>query len=211
MFTGLIEEVGYVERCIATGQAMELTVHCKKIRSGTKIGDSIAVNGVCLTVTKMEHETLTFDVMPQTFQQTNFRYLRQSSPVNLERALAASGRFGGHLVQGHVDGIGTLQQKQPQENAILFGFEVPEELTTWMIDQGSIAINGISLTLIDVQNNSCYVSLIPHTLAKTQLKDVQIGEKVNIECDLIGKYIAKWVQQPSAISIDQLKQVGFSQ
>ncbi len=211
MFTGLIEEVGTVERYSTNGQTMELTIRCEKVRSGTKIGDSIAINGVCLTVTKIEDKFLTFDVMPQTFQQTNLRYLRPSSPVNLERAMAANGRFGGHFVQGHVDGMGILREKQPQENAVLFGFEVPEELTVWMIRQGSIAINGISLTLTDVQNDFCCVSLIPHTLEKTQLKDVQIGERVNIECDLVGKYIAKWAQQPPAISIDKWKQVGFSQ
>lgn len=186
---------------------MELTISCQKILSGTNVGDSIAVNGVCLTVTKIGPSTLTFDVMPQTYQQTNFRYLRPFTPVNLERAMPANGRFGGHLVQGHVDGIGTLRKKQPQENAVLFEFEVPESLTVWMVNQGSIAINGVSLTLIDVQENACSVSLIPHTLAETQLKDVQIGEKVNIECDMVGKYLAKWSQQP--ITNVRQKQVGL--
>lgn len=211
MFTGLIEEIGYVKECKTIDQTMELTIRCKKILSDTQIGDSIAINGVCLTVTKMDHESLTFDIMPETFQHTNLQYLRPSSPVNLERAMAANGRFGGHFVQGHVDGTGTLLEKRPQENAVLFRFAVPGKLTVWMIPKGSIAINGVSLTLIDVQNNSCSVSLIPHTLAATQLNDVQIGEKVNIECDLVGKYIAKWAQQSSAISIDQLKQQVLSQ
>lgn len=209
MFTGLIEEIGFVERCVANGQTMELTIRCEKILPGTKIGDSIAINGVCLTVTKMSANTLTFDVMPQTYQQTNFRYLRPSSPVNLERAMAANGRFGGHLVQGHVDGTGILCKKQQNENAVIFKFEVPESLTTWMVKQGSIAVNGVSLTLIDVQKNAFSVSLIPHTLAATQLKDVQIGEQVNIECDLVGKYLAKWSQQP-LLTIHQ-KQMSLTQ
>lgn len=208
MFTGLIEEIGYVERCLAKGQTMELTIRCEKILPDVKIGDSIAINGVCLTVTNKGANTLTFEIMPQTYQQTNLRYLRPSAPVNLERAMKANGRFGGHIVQGHVDGMGTLRKKQPHENAVIFEFEVPESLTTWMVNQGSIAVNGVSLTLIDVKQHTFSVSLIPHTLAETQLKDVKIGEKVNIECDLIGKYLAKWAQQP--LSNFAQKQVGLT-
>lgn len=192
MFTGLVEEVGQVLTCNQSEQSMTLTIRCNKILTDLKIGDSIAVNGVCLTATSFTDDSFACDVMPETVIKTNFRHLCPGSPVNLERAMAATDRFGGHLVQGHVDGVGQLIEKQPVENAVLFHFQVPEELTTWMIIKGSITINGVSLTLIDVQPDRCSVSLIPHTLANTQLDQLQIGDQVNIECDLVGKYIAKW-------------------
>lgn len=210
MFTGIIEEVGSIQTCHQSGQTMQLTIQCQTVQSDLKIGDSISVNGVCLTVTSFDDQSFTCDVMPETWQRTNFQHLHPGMSVNLERAMPASGRFGGHLVQGHVDGVGILQKKHPCENAVLFHFQASEELTQWMIPKGSIAINGVSLTLVDVNQNRFSVSLIPHTLSATQLNELQIGDEVNLECDLVGKYIAKWAKHPTALSIEKLQQVSMT-
>lgn len=209
MFTGLVEEVGRVATCVKSGQAMKLIIQCKKVLNDLNIGDSISVNGVCLTATAFDDHSFTCDVMPETIERSNFGSLRPQAAVNLERAMAATDRFGGHIVQGHIDGTGRLIEKRPIQNAVLFRFQVSETLTHWMINKGSIAINGVSLTLVEAEEKTCAVSLIPHTLSVTQLDQIQIGEEVNIECDLVGKYIAKWAE-PSTHNIkDKLQQAGF--
>lgn len=211
MFTGLVEEVGVIRQISRSGMAMELTVQCRKVLEGTQLGDSIAVNGVCLTVTRLGSDFFAADVMPETMKRTNLGHLQPSSPVNLERALAAGQRMGGHFVQGHVDGVGTIIERRPFENAVLFGFRVPPELTHYMVEKGSIAVNGISLTLVEVGSDFFTVSVIPHTLRETQLQSARVGDMVNIECDMIGKYIAKWVGKTSSptLSLEKLKQTGF--
>jgi riboflavin synthase len=214
MFTGLIEEVGTVHQIRRTGMTMEISVQCKKVLEGTNIGDSIAVNGVCLTVTRLGESHFTADVMPETMKRTQLHQLGVGSPVNLERAIAAGQRLGGHFVQGHVDGVGTLAKRTPIENAVIFQFQVSDELAHLMVEKGSIAVNGISLTIVDVGQDFFSVSIIPHTLENTQLKYMKPGELVNIETDMIAKYLAKWVgkeeKTDQAVTLEKLKQYGFA-
>ncbi|PTM58627.1 riboflavin synthase [Desmospora activa] len=212
MFTGLIEEVGRVRSIDGNSRAMQLIISAQQVLTDTTIGDSIAVNGVCLTVTRLGKEEFEADVMPETMDKTSLRRLRPGSPVNLERALAAGERFGGHFVQGHVDGVGRIRTRTPVENAVLFEVEVPETLTQWMVDKGSVVVNGISLTLVTVTPRSFTVSIIPHTLTHTQLQNARPGDEVNIECDMIGKYVAKLLQKQQGDSMSEvLKQAGLTE
>jgi riboflavin synthase len=215
VFTGIIEEVGRVIHVKKQPAAMELTIQADRVLQGTELGDSIAVNGVCLTVTRMSADTFCADVMPETVKRTNLSQLQTGTPVNLERALAVGDRLGGHFVQGHVDGVGVIQSITPMANAVVFRIQVDPALTEYMIPKGSIAVNGISLTLVDVEANAFTVSIIPHTLQHTQLQQGKPGDQVNIECDMIGKYLAKWVKgkpaaaAPDGLSLDRLKEAGF--
>ncbi|MDA8353798.1 MAG: riboflavin synthase [Firmicutes bacterium] len=198
MFTGLVEETGRIGSMDRAGNAMRLTVSCRKVLEGVATGDSIAVNGVCLTVTDFGSDYFSTDVMPETMDKSNLGDLVVGSSVNLERALAAGDRLGGHFVQGHVDGVGHILSRTPDENAVLFRIQVPEELTRWMVDKGSVAVNGISLTIVKAEPEAFTVSIIPHTLEMTQLQEARPGDRVNIECDMIGKYVAKlsagWIE-----------------
>lgn len=171
---------------------MVLTIEAKRILEDVHTGDSIAVNGVCLTVTAYDNAAFSVDVMPETFRQTNLKHLAVGSKVNLERAMTMKGRFGGHIVQGHVDGTGTVVARQSEENAVVFRIE-PEntEILKYIIPRGSITLDGISLTVIQVTDGSFAVSIIPHTLAETVLRERQPGDGVNIECDLLGKYVER--------------------
>jgi len=213
LFTGIVEEVGSIRKMAQQGMAMELTIACRKVLEGVQLGDSIAVNGVCLTVTRFGEDDFTADVMPETMKRTNLGSLSVGSPVNLERALAAGQRLGGHFVQGHVDGVGTIADRTPNENAVLFRISVPPELTQFMVEKGSVAVNGISLTLVDVGKDFFTVSVIPHTLAHTQLHTAKVGDPVNIECDMIGKYIAKMMgktKENAGLTLETLRQNGFA-
>ncbi|MGA8941807.1 MAG: riboflavin synthase [Thermoactinomyces sp.] len=213
MFTGIVEEVGRVKRLRKTPLTMELTIGCRHVLEGTRLGDSIAVNGVCLTVTAMGNDFFTADAMPETMVRTNLGKLLVSDTVNLERAVAAGQRMGGHFVQGHVDGTGTILSVTPYENAVLFRIEAGEGLTRYMIEKGSVAVNGISLTIVEVGATEFTVSLIPHTIKNTQLRDAKQGDMVNIEVDMIGKYLHKWLNDKSGsagtITWDHLKKHGF--
>ncbi|PTX50863.1 riboflavin synthase alpha chain [Melghirimyces profundicolus] len=211
MFTGLVEEVGTIRSIDRKGNAMRLTVSCRKVVNGVKTGDSIAVNGVCLTVTESGADHFSADVMPETMMKSNLGELAVQSPVNLERALAAGDRLGGHFVQGHVDGVGRILSRTPVENAVLFRIGVPRELTRWMVDKGSVAVNGISLTIVRTEPEAFSVSIIPHTLQVTQLKEARPGDPVNIECDMIGKYVAKLTSGYAApgLTAEKLKESGF--
>lgn len=211
MFTGLVEEVGQIHSFHRRGNSMQFTIRCSRVLEGTKIGDSIAVNGVCLTVTQMGSDHFTVDVMPETMEKSNLGRLLVQSPVNLERAVAAGERFGGHFVQGHVDGTGVVRSRSPYGNAVLFQVEVSASLSRWMIEKGSVTVNGISLTLVDVQKNRFSVSIIPHTLEQTQLKHTQPGDCVNIECDMIGKYVARSMGIDSqGLTLEKLSRFGFT-
>lgn len=192
MFAGLVEEVGRIGSLDRRGEGMRLTISCKQVLEGVRVGDSIAVNGVCLTVVGFDSHQFWTDVMPETMNRSNLNHLALGSPVNLERALRVGDRLGGHFVQGHVDGMGRILLCTSRENAVLFRIGVPPELTQWMVDQGSVAVNGISLTIVTVEPEAFTVSIIPHTLRSTQLKEARAGDSVNIECDMIGKYAAKW-------------------
>jgi riboflavin synthase len=192
MFTGLIEEIGTMRRIYRKGEAMILHIDASTIMNDVQLGDSIAVNGVCLTVVAFDKTSFSVDVMPQTFRHTNLKLLQSGSKVNLERAMRANGRFGGHIVQGHVDGTGTILGRSEDANAVVFEIRPDQEsLFKYMISQGSVTLDGISLTLIqiDQEAGTFAVSIIPHTLAQTVLQQKETGATINIECDVLGKYV----------------------
>jgi riboflavin synthase len=192
MFTGIIEEIGRLRRVQKQGQAMFLTVEAHTVLEDVKLGDSISVNGVCLTVIAFDRDSFSVDVMPETYRKTSLKQLSTGSRVNLERAMQANGRFGGHIVQGHVDTMGRILSRHNEENAVVFVVEpLSSGMMKYMLPNGSITIDGISLTLVNVTEHTLTVSIIPHTLAQTILNDKQPGETVNLECDLLGKYVER--------------------
>ncbi|MBM7608215.1 riboflavin synthase [Ureibacillus composti] len=212
MFTGIIEDKGKVTAIQKDEKSMEITIYSPKIISDAHLGDSIAVNGVCLTVTHLTQEEMTVDVMPETVKATTIHSLKMGDYVNLERAMSANGRFGGHIVSGHVDGVGTIRSKKPVSNAVYIEIDIPKELTENCIPKGSITIDGTSLTLFNVSEQSVTVSLIPHTYAETIIGQKKVGEKVNIETDLLGKYVLQHLKRAdkgSNITLDFLRQNGF--
>ena len=201
MFTGIIEEIGVLKERRDGSHSCTLTVRCEKILEGTKIGDSIAVNGTCLTVTKLNADSFDVDVTPETMRRTAFSIVRVGSKLNLERALRIGDRLGGHLVSGHVDFVGKLIKKEQEGNAVNLTFSVPEQWMKYILAKGSIAIDGVSLTIAKKQSNSFFVSLIPHTGEMTILLLKHIGDPVNIECDCIGKYIEQLIGHNTSSSI----------
>lgn len=210
MFTGIVEEIGTVRRLTRTPNRCELELTASKVLEGTKIGDSIAVNGVCLTVISMDADGFTADVMPETLRRSNLGTLKPGSMVNLERAMAADGRFGGHIVAGHIDGTGKIQSMQPEGNAMLVTIGATPKLLRYVVEKGSIAIDGISLTVAKVTHSDFTVSLIPHTGEETTLLKHRPGEIVNLETDMIGKYVEKLMQpKESGVTVDLLRENGF--
>ncbi len=191
MFTGIIEELGKVQRIIRGGKEQRISISCKRILEDIHIGDSIAVNGVCLTVVEYSGSSFTADVMNETFSRSSLGKLTSGSIVNLERAMAANGRFGGHIVSGHIDGTGTIKKIRKDDNAVWFEIDTDNSILEGIVEKGSIAIDGISLTIAAVDRNSFKVSIIPHTLNMTVLGVRKIGDKVNLENDVVGKYIRK--------------------
>ena len=187
MFTGIIEEVAAVRRC--GGGTIELSA--KKILEGTKLGDSIAVNGVCLTVTGFTSGGFTADVMPETLRRSNLGALKPGDKVNTERAMAADGRFGGHIVSGHIDGTGTVQSLKNEGNAVWVRIRTNNEILALIVEKGSIAIDGISLTVAALDSESFSVSVIPHTGEETTLLSKKPGDTVNLENDIVGKYVQR--------------------
>lgn len=187
MFTGIIEEVGAIIR-LGGGQ---LTVSAHKVLEDVQLGDSIAVNGICLTVTSFDSRSFSADVMPETIRRTSLQDLRQGSPVNLERALTLSSRLGGHIVSGHIDGAGIVTGFREEGNAVLMTVQADRALQRHIVEKGSVALDGISLTVVQVGETEFTVSLIPHTRAITNLADKRAGALINIETDLIGKYVEK--------------------
>ncbi|WP_203362784.1 riboflavin synthase [Bacillus sp. REN10] len=215
MFTGIIEEVGTVESVKAGAQSLELAIKANTVLRDVKLGDSIAVNGVCLTVTSFTATHFTADVMPETFHATSLRVLMRGSKVNLERAMAANGRFGGHFVSGHIDGVGTIVSKKRVENALYIEIEYPEEYSHYFLRKGSVALDGTSLTIFAVDDKKLMISLIPHTQEETILSEKNIGDPVNIECDLLAKYIERMLNQKkeektSTVTMDLLQKHGFA-
>ena len=190
MFTGIIEEIGHVEKIESLPDAARIRVAASRVVSDADLGDSISVNGVCLTVTDFDDTGFTADVMKVTLDYTSLGTLSEGASVNLERAMSARGRFGGHVVQGHVDGTATLQDRVPSEHWEVFRFQLDDpELATYLVKKGSIAINGTSLTIAELADGLFEVSLIPPTLEATMLGELQPGDKVNIECDVLAKYV----------------------
>ena len=212
MFTGIIEEIGIVKDFTQTSSGAEITISCKKVLSDTKIGDSIAINGVCQTVVEMSENSFTADVSNETLKVTNFLAIKRGEKVNLERALTLNERIGGHLVSGHVDSVAKLVSSKKNADFYDMNFEVTNEASRYIIKKGSITINGISLTVVEIQGNIVEVAVIPHTFENTNLSELKVGDIVNVETDVFAKYIEKFLlneKTTSTISENFLKENGF--
>ena len=215
MFTGIIEEIGTIVQVRPGSRSEVLSIRAEKVMEDCRIGDSIAVNGICLTVTGISGDTFTADVMHETLDRSSLKTLRAGSHVNLERARAANGRFGGHIVFGHVDGTGTIIRRERDDNAVWYTIQTSSELMHYIVEKGSIAIDGISLTVAKVSDRTFSVSIIPHTLSETILDEKGPGDTVNLENDIIGKYVEKMVRKEetsrneSHITPEFLAKYGF--
>ncbi|MGL4656166.1 MAG: riboflavin synthase [Sarcina sp.] len=214
MFTGIIEELGKINSIKVSGKSAKISILASKVLEDTKLGDSIATNGVCLTVTNLDKNSFEADVMTETMSRTNLSTLKTGSSVNLERAMIANGRFGGHIVSGHVDGTGIIENYKKDENATWVTISAEDEILKYVVEKGSICIDGISLTVAYVDDRCFKVSIIPHTGEETTLLKNEIGGVVNLECDVIGKYVEKLLgfqkkEKKSNISEDFLKSNGF--
>lgn len=191
MFTGIIEELGTIKRIVLQGTSGQIAIQAKKVLEGTKIGDSIAVNGICLTVTSLQRDGFTADVMAETVRRSSLSDAGSGDPVNLERAMAADGRFGGHIVSGHIDGTGRVKSFRKEENAVWVEIETPPDILRLIVEKGSVCIDGISLTVASVSDTGFQVSVIPHTGEETTLLKRKPGDSVNLENDVVGKYVEK--------------------
>ena len=216
MFTGIIEELGTIRGVSLTKDGGELQIAATTVLGGTKLGDSIAVNGTCLTVTKLEKDGFTAFVMAESLRRTNLGNLKRGSVVHLERAMAADGRFGGHMVTGHIDGQGTGLSQKPEGQAVVLTIGADPEILSGIVEKGSIAIDGTSLTVMDVGKDSFRVGIIPHTGGHTALLDHPKGYACNLETDVIGKYIQKFLAKnteptpkKSTLTMDFLRENGF--
>jgi riboflavin synthase len=193
VFTGLVDEVGRVSS-LHEGEMLCLSISAERVTSDTRAGDSISVNGACLTVSEADGGTLTFSAMPETLRRTALGTLAEGSPVNLERAMAATSRFGGHIVQGHVDGVGEVLGVRPEGEAEIWEFGAPEAVLRYCVEKGSICVDGISLTIVSVGAGSFTVSILPQTRANTNLGALSEGSRVNLEADVIGKYVERLLE-----------------
>lgn len=217
MFTGIIEEIGTVRRIERGAAGARLTIAAKTVLEGTKLGDSIATNGVCLTVVSLTADSFSADVMAESLRRSGLGQLQSGSPVNLERAMPLNGRFGGHIVSGHIDGTGKVASQRREDNAVWVTVHAPAALLRYIVEKGSIAIDGVSLTVAAVDQTGFSVSIIPHTGAETILLGKKPGETVNLECDVIGKYVEKLLTpyapekkaEPRGITMEFLAQNGF--
>ena len=213
MFTGIIEEIGKVKEVVNREGSMRLRIECHKVLNDVQIGDSIAVNGICLTVTTFTLTEMEADVMPETLRNTSLFEAKPGKQVNLERALPVNGRLGGHIVTGHIDGTGKIIRKYREGNALWLIIDTHSEMMKYIVHKGSIAIDGTSLTVAKTDEGSFAVSLIPHTAEMTILADKETGSMVNLECDVLGKYIEKLMQpqekKHSSITMETLKKYGF--
>lgn len=202
MFTGLVEGKGAVTGLVARGPAMRLVIDVGSLCEGCQIGDSVAVNGCCLTVVEIDEQTLGFDAVPETLRCTNLGKLAVGSHVNIERSLRMGDKLGGHLVTGHIDAVGQLDKRRDEEEWSFFWFRCPGRLTLQMAAKGSVTIDGISLTLVDVEDERFSVALIPHTLAVTTMGTLDVGDDVNLETDLLAKYVERQVGPLRGITND---------
>lgn len=193
MFTGLVESLGSVREVVFEGAGCRLTLAAADIAAELTIGQSVAINGACLTVVACDAETCSFQLGPETLQRTNLGELRQGDRVNLERALRLNDRLGGHLVQGHIDGVGRIEERKQEGEWVTVWFTCPGELAAQMVPKGSVTVDGVSLTVVDVGGHSFSVALIPHTLAHTTLGFKGPGAAVNLETDIVGKYVWKFL------------------
>lgn len=213
MFTGIIEEIGTIEQLNIGANSGEIRIKAKKVLEGTRVGDSIAVNGICLTATKLTDDSFCADVMAETVRRSSLRTMHNGAQVNLERAMSAEGRFGGHIVSGHIDGTGTIRRMERDENAVWVTIGASEEILRGIVMKGSIAIDGVSLTVADVTDSDFSVSIIPHTGEETILLKKRSADIVNLETDIIGKYVEKmlkgYTSGGSGITMDYLQKYGF--
>jgi riboflavin synthase len=194
MFTGLVEELGTISTIVPQGAAVELSLRAPLVTSDAALGDSIAVNGCCLTVVRREADVLTFEAGSETLSRTNLGKLQTGSRVNLERSLRVGDRLGGHYVSGHIDGLGTLDDRREEGPWAFLWFRFPSELARQMASKGSIAVDGVSLTLVEVTRDRFSVALIPHTLSVTTLGALKNGDSVNLETDLLAKYVQRQLE-----------------
>ena len=210
MFTGIIEEVGRVRSLRRGAKSFTLEVEATTVMEGTHVGDSIATNGVCLTVTSLTGKGFTADVMPETVSRTALGELVAGSPVNLERALQLQTRLGGHIVSGHIDGTGRIADRRQDDTALWLTVECDSKLLRYVIEKGSVTLQGVSLTVARVDERSFAVSLIPHTQAATTLHEARVDDRVNIENDIIAKYVEKLLgKAPEGDLMDKLRSCGF--
>ena len=215
MFTGIVEEIGTVRAVRRGAHSSVLSIGAVRIQNGLKIGDSVAVNGVCLTVCSKDSGGFTADVMHETLNRSSLGCLSVGSRVNLERAMAADGRFGGHIVSGHIDGVGGIRALQRDDNALWYTVEAAPQVLRYIVEKGSIAMDGISLTVASVSEPDFSVSVIPHTASATILGEKRPGDPVNLETDVIGKYVEKFLcaskEAPTSrgVTLEFLAQNGF--
>jgi riboflavin synthase len=216
MFTGIIEEVGTIQELRFISEGAVITATAQIVPSNLKIGDSIAVNGVCLTATQTSQGSFSCDISAETLRLSSFKQARQGSKINLERSMMLGGRLGGHFVQGHVDGVGKLESKTRSGEGWELSFEFPRDLERYLVYKGSIAVDGISLTISSLGKNSFSVAVIPHTLESTNLNQLGIGDPINIEVDILGKYFERFFQlglilgeKSTKLTVEYLRGQGF--
>lgn len=217
IFTGIIEELGVVKSIAINGASGCITIKAKKVLEGTQLGDSIAVNGTCPTVTSINSDGFSADVMAETVKRTSLSQVGKGDLVNLERAMILNGRFGGHIVSGHIDGTGTITKYTKEENAIWVTIKAPDEILDLIVEKGSICIDGISLTVATVSDQDFQVSIIPHTAKETTLIHKKVGSLVNLENDIVGKYIKKLMEnnqeeqakKASGLTMEMLEEYGL--
>jgi riboflavin synthase len=194
MFTGIVEELGTVAGVEDQGDAIRLTIHAEHVLSDVRLGDSISVNGCCLTVAQRDGDTWTADVMQETLDKTSLAGVQPGDRVNLERAVTPTTRLGGHIVQGHVDAVGVVRRRSPSEHWEVVEIEMPGELGRYLVDKGSVTVDGVSLTVVEAASDRFTVSLIPETLARTTLGHREPGDRVNLEVDVLAKHVEKLLQ-----------------
>ncbi len=209
MFTGIIEDMGVVKKKVKRGVDAQLEIDTKMNLDDVKVGDSIAISGACLTVTDIKKETFTADVSAETLARTTLKSSTTGERVNLEKALRIDSFLGGHFVLGHVDGIGTICEKSVRSNMILYGFEIDKELGRYIVEKGSITVDGISLTVNRCEKNRFYVNIIPLTARKTTLGFKNPGDRVNVETDILGKYVERFIHPDKEIDTAFLSEHGF--
>ena len=214
MFTGIIEELGTIAHMDRRPDSIRLTIQAHKVLEGTQLGDSIAVNGVCLTVTDMTDSTFSADVMHETMRRSSFSTIKSGSQVNLERAMQVGGRLGGHIVSGHIDGTGHVSRIENDGIARVITISIPKDMAPFIVEKGSITIDGISLTVVSAGSSQFSVSIIPHTMSHTTLMGKHPGAIVNLETDIVGKYIHRFmetgpVESPKGVTMEMLLENGF--
>lgn len=216
MFTGIVEEIGMVDKIFLEKDSARIKISASKVLQGLKLGDSVSTNGVCLTVTKLDNKSFCADIMGETLRRSNFWELKKGNKVNLERALALGDRLGGHLVSGHIDGSGVIKNFTKDDNAIWITVEPNLNILKYIVFKGSIAIDGVSLTVAYIDEKFFKVCIVPHTQSETILINKKVGDSVNLECDMIGKYVEKFLcnkeeknTNKKSIDINFLQQNGF--